>query len=108
MARLVARSGPRSAIVNGQFLEVGQNGQGDLGAPSVAAKLVGRGRVRADVDAAFLSLGEKFRQGTDSEGVIGSLLLAFHVQAVLGNYFTILGGVPLPVAHVPAQGFKEW
>ena len=81
---------------------------GDLGAPSVAAKLVGRGGIGDDVDAALLGFGVKLRQRADAEGVIGGLLLAFHVQAVFENRLRSIAGRPSPaVADVPAQGLEE-
>ena len=107
MAGLVAGPRARGAIVYAQFLEVGQDGQGNLGAPAVAAKLVGRGGVGADVDAALLGFDVELRQRADAEGVIRGLLLALHVQAVFGNDFAVLRRGHGRVAHVPAQGLEK-
>ena len=99
--------GANRAVVYGQFLEVGQNGQGKLGAPAVAAKLVGRAGVRADVDAALLRFGVELGQGPDAKGVIRGLLLAFHVEAVFGNDFPVLRRDHRRTPHVPAQRLEE-
>jgi len=107
MARLVAWTGARGAILTAEFLKVGENGQGELTAITVSTKLEGGGGVRADVDAAPLGFGVKLRQEADAKGVIRGLLLTFHVQAVFWNDFLVLRRGAGLVVHVPAQGFKE-
>ena len=107
MTGLVALPRANRAVVNGQLLKVGQDGQGKLGAPSVPAKLVGRAGVRADVDAALLGFGVELRQGANAKGVIRGLLLAFHVKAVFGNDFPVLRRDHRRTSHVPAQRLKE-
>jgi hypothetical protein len=54
VAGVVAGARPGGAVVNAEFFEVGQEGEGELDDPAVAAKLVGRAGVGADVDAAQL------------------------------------------------------
>ncbi len=107
MARLVAGSRARGAIVHAKFIEVGQDGQGKFGAEAVAAKLIGRRGISADIDAALLGFDVELRQRADAERVVGCLLLAFHIQTVFGNDFAILGCGHGVVAHVPTKGLEK-
>jgi hypothetical protein len=107
MARLVAGSRARGAIVHAKFVEVGQDGEGKFGAETVAAKLIGRRGIGADIDAALLGFDVELRQCADAEGVVGSLLLTFNIQTVFGDDFAILGRGPGVVADVPAKGLEK-
>ena len=100
-------SRPSGAIVDAQLLEVGQDGEGHLCAPAVAAQLIGRAGVGVDIDTAFLGLGVKLGQGADAESVIRGFLLPFDLQTVFGNNFAVLQRGHGRVAHVPAQGFEK-
>jgi len=107
MAGLIAGVGARGAIVHAQFLEVGKDGQGKFGAEAVAAKLIGRCGIAADIDAALLGFDVELRQCADAEGVVRRLLVAFHIQTLFGDDFAILGCGHGVVAHVPTKGFEK-
>lgn len=79
----------------------------DLGAPPVPAELIGRGRLILDADGAFLGFGVELRQRADSKGIVGSLLVPFHVQAVFRDDLPILRRDHRRVPHVPPQRLKE-
>jgi len=103
----VAGAGPGGAVVDGELLEVREDGDGDLAAPPVAAELEGGGGVGGEVDAAFLGLDVELGRGADAEGVVGGALLALDVEAVLRDDLAVLRGDEGGVAQVPAEGLEE-
>ena len=107
MARLVARVGSRSAIVSSQLFKIGEDGQSQFAAESIAAKLERGRRVRSDVDGALLGFDEKLPQGADAEGVIRVFLVPFHLQAVFWTHLPVLRRSHRPISDVPSEGLKQ-
>ncbi len=62
-----------AAVVDGELLEIGQDGEGQLGGPGVAAELVGGGDLVLEVDGGLLGFDEELARAADAEGVIGGL-----------------------------------
>ena len=70
---LVGFGGLEAAIIDGEFLKIGEDGQGHVDIPGVSPKLVGGRSVFFDVDGGFLGFHEELAHPADSEGVIRSL-----------------------------------
>ena len=94
-------------VVDGEFLEVGEDAERQLGAPGVAAELVGGVRVPFDVHRGLLGLDEELARAADAEAVVGRLGAAADLDGVLVHHVLVGLGVAPLVVHVPAQGFEE-
>ena len=67
---LVAAVGARAAVVDGELLEVGEDGERQLGRPGVAAQLEGGADVVLDVDGGLLGFDEELARAADAEAVV--------------------------------------
>ena len=100
---LVRGCGLGSAVVDGELLEIGEDGEGQLGAPRIAAELVGGLDVVLDVDRGLLGLDEELALLADAEGVIRRLGRAADFDLVLVDDLFVLLGEALHVVDVPAE-----
>src|SRR5262249_28100494 len=81
--------------------------QWQLGRPRIAAKLIrGRGVV-LDVDGRLFRFEKELARAADTEGVVGGLGHAPHLDRILVNYVFVSLGVAGLVVHVPAKAFEE-
>ena len=95
------------AVVDRELFEVGEDAQGQLGAPRVAAELVGRVHVAFDVHRGLLGLDEELARAADAEAVVGRLGAAAHLDGLLVHHVLVGLGVALLVGDVPAQRLEE-
>ena len=77
------------AVVDRELLEVGEDAQGQLGAPGVAAELVGRVHVPFDVHRGLLGLDEELARAADAEAVVGRLGAAADLDGVLVHHVLV-------------------
>ena len=80
---LVGRGGLDAAVVDGELLEIGEDGDGELGAPGVPAELVGGVDVVADADGGLLGFDEEDPSAAEAEAVVRGAGGALHVQGIL-------------------------
>ena len=92
-----------AAVVDRQFLKIGQQRQRKLGAPGIPTKLVRRLPELFDVDERLFRLQKKLPVPANPETVIRRFVRSRHAHAVLVNHFAILLGVSRCVVDVPAQ-----
>ena len=95
------------AVVDGEFLEVGQDGERQPGGPCVAAELVGGGGIPGDVDGGFLRLDEEFPRTPDAEAVVRGLHCAAYPDGVLVDNVLVGLGMTCRVVYIPTQSFEE-
>ena len=107
MEALSVLVGLAAAVVDGEFFEIGEDGERQLGAPGVAAQLVSRADILFDVDGGLLGFDEEFARPADAEGVIGGLGGAADLDGVLVDDIFVGLGVVVVVEHVPAEGLEE-
>ena len=91
------------AVVDGEFLEIGKDGQGEFGGPGVAAELIGRADVFGDVDGRFFRFDEEFAASSDSEAVIRGLGGASYFDDIFMDDILVRFGISCRVVHVPTQ-----
>ena len=103
----VVLGGLDAPVVEGEFLEVGEYGQGQLGGVGVAARLEGGGWVDFEGHAGLLGLHEHDALAAVAEGVVGPLDAAPHGETVLDEHLAPVVAGALLVAHVPAQALQE-
>jgi hypothetical protein len=92
-----------AAVVDGEFLEIREEGQRQVGRPGVAAKLVGGRHFLLDVDRGLLGLEEEDAPAADAEAVVRRLGRAADLDGVLVDDFAEGFGVILRVVDVPAE-----
>lgn len=107
VAGLILELGTEAAVVNGELLEVGEDGEGEPGRPGVTAELVGGADIALDIDRGFLGLDEELPGPADPEAVVGGLGGPADLDRVLGDDVLVGLGVTLLVIDVPAQGLEE-
>ncbi len=96
-----------AAIVDGEFLEVGEDGERQLCRPGVAAELEGGADVGLDIDGGFLCFDEEFARAADAEAVVGGAGRFFDDERVFVDHVAVGFGVALAVGHVPAKASKK-
>ena len=96
-----------AAVVDRQLLEIGQDGERQLGGPGVAAQLVRPGEVVSHVDGGFFGLHKELARPADAEGVIRRLGGPAHLDRILVDHVLVGLGVALAVGHIPAQRLEE-
>lgn len=103
----VALVGADAGIVNRQLLEVGEHGERELGAPGVAAQLVGGPGVGLDGDGGLFGFEEELTGAADAEAVVGGLDVAADFDGILVDDVLVGVGVALLVVDIPAEGLPE-
>jgi len=106
-AGLVLELGADAAVVDGKLLEIGEDGEGEVGGPGVAAELVGRADIALDVHRGLLRFQEELARPADAETIIGGLGIAPDLDRILGDDVLVGLGPALPVADVPAEFLEE-
>ncbi|MDP2897975.1 MAG: hypothetical protein Q8Q12_15680 [bacterium] len=97
-----------AAVVRGEFLEIGENAQGQFRGPGVPAELIGGVNGVLDADGGFLRFDEEFPRAADAEAVVGRLRRAPDFDGVFVDDVLVSLGVPTSVVNVPAEGVEEW
>ena len=59
------------AIVDGELLEIGEDGERQLGRPGVAAELIGGAEFVLEIDGGLLGFEEELARAADAEAVVG-------------------------------------
>lgn len=106
----VGDGGLDAGVVDGEFFEVGEDGDGELGGPGVASELVGGGGVAFDVDGGFFGFEEELTGAADAEAVVGgfgSAAGAGDFDGVFVDDVFVGVGVAGGVGHVPAECGEE-
>ena len=101
-------AGLDAAVVDGEFLEVGEDGERQLGRPGVAAQLEGGAYVVAHVDRGLLGFEKELPPAADAEAVVRGLGRAADLDRVFVDDVLVGFGVALLVVDVPAEGLEEW
>ena len=96
-----------AAIVNGEFFEVGDNGEGQLGGPGIAAELEGRVDVLFDIDGRLFGFDEEFAGAADAEAIIGGGMVGADFDGVFVDDVLVGLGVTGGVGDVPAEGVEQ-
>ena len=96
-----------AGVVDGEFLEVGEDGEGEFGGPGVAAELEGGGGFVFDVDGGFFGLDEEFAGAADAEAVVGGAGGVFGAEGVLVDDVLVGFGISGAIGDIPAEGFEE-
>ncbi len=96
-----------AAVVNGKFLEIGEDAERQARAPGVAPQLVGRVHVTLEVDRGLFGFDEELTHAADAKPVVGRLCATADLDGVLVHDVLVGLGVTLAVAHVPAQRVEE-
>jgi len=96
-----------AADVDGELLEVSQDGKGQLGRPCIAAQLVGRVRVALDVDGWLLGLQEELASTAYAKAVVRGLGRSAHLHSGFVDHTLVGFGVALLVMDVPPQRFEK-
>ncbi len=96
-----------AAIVDGEFFEVGEDGERQLCRPGVAAELKGRADVGFDIDGRFFGFDKEFARAADAEAVVGSPGRFLDDERVFVDHVAVGFGVALAVGHVPTEHFEE-
>ena len=104
---LVGGRGPGAAVIDRQLLEIGEDREGQLGAPRIAAELVRGLDVVLDVNRGLLGLDEELALLADAEGVVRRLGRAADLHLVLVDHLFVLLGKSLGVIDVPAERGEE-
>ena len=104
---LSVAAGLDPAVVDGELLEIGEDGEGQLGAPRIAAELVRRLDVVLDVHRGLLGLDEELALLADAEGVVRRFGRAADPHLVLVDDLLVLLREPLGVVDVPAERGEE-
>jgi len=73
----------------------------------VAAQLIGRVDVVADVHARFFGFDEEFARGADAESVIRRFDRALIFNGVFVDHLAVLRGEVGAVVHIPAERLEE-
>ena len=104
---LVRRRGLGAAVVDGQLLEIGEDREGQLGAPRVAAELVRGIDLVLDVHRGLLGLDEELALLAEAEGVVRRLGRVADLHLVLVDHLFVLLREALRVVDVPAERGEE-
>ena len=89
-----------AAVVNSEFGEIGQDADGGIARPAIAAQLPGRLDLLADVDGGFFGLDIKGAASPRKEAVVGVFGAAAALQARFVQHL-------MAVADIPAQRGEE-
>jgi len=96
-----------AAVVDGEFFEIGQDRERQMGVPGVTAQLVGGMDGVADVDRRLFGFDEELAGGADAEGVIRGFERAFILEGVFVDHLAVLRGEVGAVDHIPTEGFEQ-
>jgi len=103
-----AGSNPYAAVVDGEFIEVGEDGEGELGGPCVASELECGVGVAVDVDGGLFCFDEEFSCAADSEAVVGGFCGGADFDGVFVDDVFVCFCVSGGVVYVPAESDEEW
>lgn len=98
---------PGEAVVNGEFFEVGEDGEWQFCAPGVTAKLVSGVWVGFDIDGRFFCFEKEFSGASDAEAVVGSFCGGADFDSVFVNDFFVGWRPAVFVGYIPAECFKK-
>ncbi len=104
---LVGGTGADATVVNGELFEVGDDRQGQLGAPGIAAKLIGGAGVVLDGDRGLLGLDEELADAADAKAVVRGLGRAADLDGVFVDDVLVGFGVACLVVDVSAECVEE-
>ena len=97
-----------AAIIDGEFLEVGQDTDRQLGGPCVAPQLKGRSDGLANIDRWLLGFNEETpRAAAGAETVVGCFCASADANGIFVDYFLVGIGIALAVKDVPAEGLEQ-
>ena len=99
--------GTSAAVVDGEMLEIGQDGEGKFGVPGVAAELIGGFGVGFDAGRRLFCLDEEFSGAADAKGVVRRAGFAFDLEGVFVDDVAVLEGDVALVVDVPTEGDEE-
>ncbi|OPY48696.1 MAG: hypothetical protein A4E49_03445 [Methanosaeta sp. PtaU1.Bin112] len=103
----VILGGPRPAVVDGELLKIGENGDGKVGRPGIAPYLVGRINSRFDIYGWPLNLNEEFSLVKEAKAVVRILDLSFNIDRILLFDLSLIGPAFLLVVDIPPQRLKK-
>ncbi len=83
-----------AAVVDGEFLEIGEDGERQFGGPGIAAQLEGGAEIVLDIDGGFLGFEEELARAADAEAVVGGLGDAADLDGILVDDILVCLGVP--------------
>ena len=99
-------------VVEAELFEIGQNREGNLGAPGVGLRLKNRVLVRSQVDCRLLGLDHEPREAVDAEQVIRPTVAdPFALDGAHRRFdqHVFLGvRAVLVIGHIPPKGLPEW
>ena len=95
--------GTVAAVVDGEMLEIGQDGEGKFGVPGVAAELIGGFGVGDDPGGRLFRFDKEFTGGADAKGIVGRAGGAFDLEGVFVDDVAVLEGDVALVVDVPTE-----
>ncbi len=104
---LVGMDRTDAAVIDGKLLEIGEDGQGQLGGPGVAAELECGGGVFLDINGGLFGFEEEFSSAADAETVVGGLGGRSDLDGVLVDDILIGVGIAAGIVDIPAEGIEE-
>src|ERR1019366_3025004 len=96
-----------AAVIDGKFLKVTQDAQGQLGRKTVTAKLEGGADIVLDVHGRAPGFEEKLSRAADAKTVIRRLGAVGGFVGVCVDYILVGFSAALLVINIPAEGFEE-
>ncbi|MCY4538591.1 MAG: hypothetical protein OXE52_10225 [Chloroflexi bacterium] len=101
----IAALGLDAAIIDAEFFEIGQDADGRIARPAVAAQLKSRDGVPLQVDMRHFGLDEEMRRVADAEAVIRAF--GFFNTAFVHHDADFEADLPV-VNDIPTQGGKQF
>jgi hypothetical protein len=95
LGRGIAGRGLDTGVVNGEFLEVREDGKRQLSRPCIAPELIGRGDVALDVHGRLSRFEEEFPLAMQGEGIVRSLHMRPDLDRILMDHIAVLRGKAL-------------
>src|SRR6266496_5626025 len=96
-----------AAVIHGELLEVGQDAEGQLRRPTVAAELEGGTDIILDVQGGLFGFEEKLSRAADAEAVVRRFGRLTNFDGVFVKNVFVGFGVALFVINIPAESFEE-
>ena len=96
-----------AAIVDGELLEIRQDGQRKFGRPGIAAELIGRADLVFYIYGGFLGFEEKLARAADAETIVGGFGVAADLDGIFVDDVFVGLGVPLLIGNVPPERLEE-
>src|SRR5207249_530945 len=96
-----------AAVIHGEFLEVAEDAERQLGGPGVAAELESGADIVLDVHGSLFGFEKEFARASDAKAVIGGFRRLADLDGVFMDNVFVGFGVTLLVVDVPAEGLEE-